>query len=193
MGKGSAWVNRHNIGRYWPRYRKMFASLDLGRSGVRKMFATLELVIIVARLTTTSALLAVVSLLRDTIIYVPCSFKDKDVNTLVLLEEFDGNSLHVSFKIVVVGIALELSYKESQLLVFCLLALVIHKTLVDLSLKVLVMLMRMSCQFFEEMCWQGFMFRILKLVKKSLENDMWGYCREACHGCGLLENGLLNS
>ncbi|KAJ1389346.1 Galactose-binding-like domain superfamily [Sesbania bispinosa] len=102
LGKGHAWVNGHNIGRYWPSwvtstngcsdtcdYRgKYVKNTNCGNPSQRWY-------------------------------HVPRSFLNNDKNTLVLFEEMGGNPQNVSFETVTMGIICANVYEGAQLELSC--------------------------------------------------------------------------
>ncbi|KAK7273442.1 hypothetical protein RIF29_14492 [Crotalaria pallida] len=105
LGKGFAWVNGHNIGRYWPsmvastngcsgtcdyrgKYRKEKCNTGCGNPSQRWY-------------------------------HVPRSFLNKDKNTLVLFEEEGGNPKNVSFQTVTTGTICAHVYEGALLELSC--------------------------------------------------------------------------
>ncbi|KAJ4821769.1 hypothetical protein Tsubulata_035972 [Turnera subulata] len=88
LGKGMAWVNGKSIGRYWPSYR----AEEEEACDYRGSYNNNKCVTNCGKPT-------------QRWYHVPRSFMDKDVNTLVLFEEFGGNPSGVNFQTVSVGSA----------------------------------------------------------------------------------------
>ncbi|KAL3753903.1 hypothetical protein ACJRO7_001187 [Eucalyptus globulus] len=75
LGKGTAWVNGHNIGRFWPSYGEDGCTATCDYRGAYKSDKY----------------------------HIPRSFLQDDGNKLVLFEEFGGTPLHVRFQTVTAG------------------------------------------------------------------------------------------
>ncbi|KAI9192258.1 hypothetical protein LWI28_020101 [Acer negundo] len=106
MGKGFAWVNGHNIGRYWPSYMAQEDGCITGSCDYRGSYDN-------------NKCLTGCGEPSQRYYHVPRSFMDKDVNTLVLLEEFGGNPSHVSFKTVTMGTACGNAFEKKTLELSC--------------------------------------------------------------------------
>ncbi|EYU41564.1 hypothetical protein ABFS82_10G046800 [Erythranthe guttata] len=106
LGKGSAWVNGHNIGRYWPSYladeNGCVSSCDYRGDY------------------TGSKCLTNCGNSSQRWYHVPRSFlNEEEDNTLVLFEEFGGNPTHISVRTVTVGKAVAHAYEGNRLELSC--------------------------------------------------------------------------
>ncbi|KAL5786545.1 hypothetical protein ACOSQ2_008937 [Xanthoceras sorbifolium] len=106
MGKGFAWVNGNNIGRYWPSYLAKEDGCLTGPCDYRGSYDN-------------NKCLTNCGKPSQRYYHVPRSFMEKDVNTLVLFEEFGGNPSQVNFKTLAVGTACGNAYEKKTLELSC--------------------------------------------------------------------------
>ncbi|KAJ9183712.1 hypothetical protein P3X46_007527 [Hevea brasiliensis] len=90
MGKGFAWVNGHNIGRYWPSFLAEEDGCSTEACDYRGPYDNNKCVTNCGKPT-------------QRWYHVPRSFMENDVNTLILFEEFGGNPARVNFQTITVG------------------------------------------------------------------------------------------
>ncbi|KAJ9183730.1 hypothetical protein P3X46_007542 [Hevea brasiliensis] len=90
MGKGFAWVNGHNIGRYWPSFLAEEDGCSPQACDYRGPYDNNKCVTNCGKPT-------------QRWYHVPRSFMENDVNTLILFEEFGGNPARVNFQTITVG------------------------------------------------------------------------------------------
>ncbi|CAK9143003.1 unnamed protein product [Ilex paraguariensis] len=105
LGKGIAWVNGHNIGRYWPSYH----ADENGCSSTCDYRGAY----------TNNKCLTNCGQPSQRWYHVPRSFLQKEGNTLVLFEEFGGNPSNVNVQTVTVGKAYGNAYEGNNLELSC--------------------------------------------------------------------------
>ncbi|KAK6941269.1 D-galactoside/L-rhamnose binding SUEL lectin domain [Dillenia turbinata] len=106
MGKGFAWVNGHNIGRYWPSFMADEDGCSTEACDYRGSYDNNKCVTNCGQPT-------------QRWYHVPRSFLQDDDNTLVLFEEFGGNPFQVRFQTVVVGTACGSAYHNHTMELSC--------------------------------------------------------------------------
>ncbi|KAG8657149.1 hypothetical protein MANES_03G042616v8 [Manihot esculenta] len=90
MGKGFAWVNGHNLGRYWPTFLAAEDGCSTEPCDYRGPYDNNKCVFNCGKPT-------------QRWYHVPRSFLQNDENTLILFEEFGGNPSKINFQTIKVG------------------------------------------------------------------------------------------
>ncbi|XP_059634689.1 beta-galactosidase 15-like [Cornus florida] len=106
LGKGFAWVNGHNIGRYWPSFLAQEDGCSTDACDYRGEYDDKKCVYNCGQPT-------------QRWYHVPRSFMTNDVNTLILFEEFGGNPSLVNFQTVEVGTACGNAYENNHMELSC--------------------------------------------------------------------------
>ncbi|KAA8534750.1 hypothetical protein F0562_029808 [Nyssa sinensis] len=106
LGKGLAWVNGHNIGRYWPSYLAEEDGCSVEACDYRGSYSN-------------SKCLTNCGQPTQRWYHVPRSFVTDDDNTLVLFEEFGGNPSLVNFQTITIGTACGSAYENQKMELSC--------------------------------------------------------------------------
>ncbi|XP_054819914.1 beta-galactosidase 15-like [Prosopis cineraria] len=106
LGKGFAWINGNNIGRYWPTYLASEDGCSDEPCDYRGEYSSTKCIYNCGKPT-------------QKWYHVPRSFLRDGDNTLVLLEEMGGNPSYVNFRTVSVGTACGNAYENHSLELSC--------------------------------------------------------------------------
>lgn len=106
LGKGFAWVNGRNIGRYWPSYLAKEDGCKTEKCDYRGEYNNNKCIYGCGEPS-------------QRFYHVPREWMDSDVNTLVLFEELGGNPTNVNFRTVAVGTACGNAYENKKLELSC--------------------------------------------------------------------------
>ncbi|KAI3443528.1 hypothetical protein Pfo_000193 [Paulownia fortunei] len=106
LGKGLAWVNGNSLGRYWPSYMAEEDGCSTEPCDYRGPYDSDKCVSNCGQPT-------------QRWYHVPRSFMNKDVNELVLFEEFGGNPTLVNFQTVGVGSVCGSAYENKNMELSC--------------------------------------------------------------------------